>query len=156
MTDEPNTEEYQIIDRRKNGYREVEAKLDSHAEEIERRFDRWFKWGLVAFSIIAITSGIAIVGYGFVLRSQADFTRDIQQQRREATVAACQETNDRNKHTVDALKAGSSVDKANAPDDAARAEIERRVQVTIALINALAPVQDCTELADQRVKGDGP
>lgn len=154
MTDDPETEEHKIIDRRKNGYEEVERKLDLHAAEIEARFSRWFVVGLIAFSIIAVTSGVALIGYGLVLRSQADFTRDIQQQRREATFDTCKETNDRNKHTKQALLAGSGKDQLNAPDGAAKLEIRRRVQVTFALIDALAPVQNCDKLVAIRVKGD--
>jgi len=153
MNEDPNTEENRIIDRRRNGYEEVERKLDEHAEEIRMLFRKWFIIGLIAFSIIAVSSGVALIGYGLVLRSQADFTRDIQEQRREATLDACQETNERNEATKKALEVGSTEDQRNAPDDAARQEIRRRVAVTIALIDALVPHKDCQKLVTERVQG---
>lgn len=153
MNDDPNTEENRIIDRRRNGYEEVVRKLDEHAAHIEERFRRWFIVGLVAFSIIAVSSGVALIGYGLVLRSQADFTRDIQQQRREATLASCTETNDRNKDTKEALKAGSNQDQANSEDTISKEEIQRRTAVTLALIDALVPVRDCDKLVSRTVQG---
>lgn len=156
MTDEPTTEEHLIVDRRKNGYEEVERKLEDHAALIEARFRRWFIVGLIAFAVIGLSSFVALIGYGLVLRSQADFTRDIQQQRREATFETCQDQNDKNDHTKQALLAGSSKDQLDAPDGAARLEIRRRVAVTIALIDALVPKQDCAKLVKQRVPDKEP
>lgn len=162
MSEDPDTEEYQIIDRRKNGYAEVEEKLSesaeefrSHALEIEARFRKWLVVSLIGFSIIGLSSFVAVFGFGLILKSQNDFVKDIQQQRREATFNDCEETNKRNENTVAALKAGSDVDQNKALDEAARSEIRRRRDVTIALINALAPTEDCVKLTKIRVQGKG-
>lgn len=162
MSEDPDTEENKIIDRRKNGYAEVEEKLSEsaeifqrHALEIEARFRRWLVLSLIGFAIIGLSAFVALFGYGLVLKSQSDFTKDIQQQRREATLATCEDTNRRHDHTVEALTAGSDLDQEHAPDEAARVEIRRRRDVTIALIDALAPKQDCAKLTAIRVQGNG-
>jgi hypothetical protein len=57
---------------------------------------------------------------------------------------ACEKTNQRHDGAILALREGSNVDIANAPTEAAKSEVRRRRDVTIALIDAIAPKQPCT------------
>lgn len=142
------------------------AELDAHIAKTEERLSRWLKRGLVAFGIIGITCAVALCLFGMVLKEQkstADqletlvqqnrqIVLDIQQQRRDATLVDCEKTNARNAGTQKALKDGSDQDIANAPTEAAKDEIRRRRDVTIGLINAVSPVQDCQALVKEAVQ----
>lgn len=130
-----------LPDRRKHTYENLEKKLDKHLIFIENRFRRWLIGGLTAFSIIGITSAIALVGFGIIL-SELRETRELFVQ------SACETTNTNHEGAVTALRQGSDIDIANAPTEAAKNEIRRRRDVTIALIDAIAPVEDCDYLVD--------
>jgi hypothetical protein len=115
------TNEYDGPERRE-GYAELAERLDEHADEISARFSRWFRAGLVAFAVIALLTAISLVGFAYALR-------EIQQQRREI----CESQNRRHDNTI------SRVENSTFRS----AETKR---VTINLINALVPVQDCSEI----------
>jgi hypothetical protein len=115
------SEEYDGPERRE-GYAELAKRLDDHADEIAARFSRWFRAGLIAFAVIALTSAIALVGFGYALR-------EIQQQRREI----CISQNRRHDNTINRL---------NNTD---RFSPEGR-KVTTELVDALVPVQNCSEI----------
>lgn len=55
----------------------------------------------------------------------------------------CKQTNVRHDATLNALKVGSDKDIHDAPTEVAKDEVRRRRDVTIALINAVAPKQKC-------------
>lgn len=168
--DEEELRRMGLPDRRKNTYEELEKKLDGHITEIENRFQRWFVRGLIAFSIIGVATTVALVGFGIVLNEQKEtsdqlqalvhqnqqFALDIQQQRRDTVFNSCTSTNERNKATQAALKKGSDEDIKNAPTEAAKQEIARRRDVTIAIINAVLPVQDCESLVKEAVPSATP
>lgn len=61
----------------------------------------------------------------------------------------CRQQNERHDGSIDALRKGSNEDIRNAPNAAAKKEVRRRRDVTISLLDALAPHQDC----DALVKG---
>lgn len=139
MSDEERREPLDIPDRRKNTYEELQKCLDDHIDHIETQFQKWFVRGLVAFSIIALTSAVALAGFGINLRS-------IQNTRKEFVRTTCQNTNDRHDDTYRRLIALSQVDQNNAKTEAAKKEIRRRRDVTLGLIDALSPKQDCAYL----------
>lgn len=143
----------ELPDRRRHGYKDLEKKLEDHAARIEARFRRWLIVSLLAFSVIGLTSVVAIVGYGFVLKSQSAFSNRIQEQRSTAVHDACEQTNARNAKTSAALIKGSSQDLMTAKSEAARAEIRRRRDVTLALIDTLVPVENCEQKARDVVEG---
>ena len=100
-------------------------------------------WAVII--VIGLTSTLALVGYGFALR-------EIQQQRLEV----CQAQNARHDNTIAALKTASDKDiekaKKGLPTSQGKVaveEIENRVKVTIGLIDALQPKQDCDEVVEQ-------
>lgn len=158
--------ELALPDRRKNTYEQLEERLDTHIGEIEKQFSRWFVRGLIAFAIIGIACAVSLVGFGIVLNEVSD-TADqvqaqtaankataaqIQQQRQDSIKTECERTNKRHDGAESALVQGSNQDQANAKDAAARKEIRRRRDVTLALLDALAPHQDCEALVAEAVK----
>ncbi|MGG6496168.1 UNVERIFIED_CONTAM: hypothetical protein NY603_24950, partial [Bacteroidetes bacterium 56_B9] len=90
--------------------------------------------GLSAFAIIGLTSFVAIVGYGLVLRSESKQNNEIQDQRREYVRQECQDVNTRHKNSSESLIEKAGEDIKNAPTKEAKTEIKRRRDVTLALI----------------------
>lgn len=135
-----------IPDRRKNTYVELERKLDAHIDKIEAKFDRWFRRGLVIVALIGLCCAIALVGVYVVLG-------EIKDTREEFTRTQCEAQNNHNKNTSKALTVAAQHDidnaKKNLPTSQGKVsakEIENRRDVTLALIDALSPVQNCDYL----------
>lgn len=162
MSEEQRRGELEIPDRRIHTY----AKLEGHVDEkltqieenvdehlnaritaVENRFSRWFKLGLVAFAFIALTTTAALVGYGVLLKELRDtrvtFVKD-----------TCESQNTRHDTTRNALIVASDRDIENAKKGNLTSqgrvsvqEIENRRDVTLGLIDLLAPKQNCDFLA---------
>src|ERR1044072_7080553 len=113
---------------RRKGYTEIKRTVDERMAYLERRFKHWLVLGLVAFGIIGLASTVALIGYGYVLR-QASKDR----------LEACENRNDRHDNALNALIVGSNQDIENAPTEAAKNESRRRRDVTIGIINGVAP-----------------
>jgi hypothetical protein len=128
-----------LPDRRENTYEALEERLDNHIEEIVSKFDKWLRRGLLAFSIIALACGAALIGFGINLSG-------IKDTRREFVRTTCQDTNRRHDQTYQQLIDLSQEDQNNAKTQAQKNEIKRRRDVTLGLIDALAPKQDCERL----------
>lgn len=152
---------------RRKGYPELGEQLEKHADRLENRLHSFFTRALIVIAIIGFFTAVSLVGFGLVLNEQQNtqdqlkklvvqnkkFANDIQQQRRDSIIDTCQAQNKRHDGSINALIKGSDEDQANAPNEAARKEIRRRRDVTIALLDALAPVEPCEEKADEAVKG---
>jgi hypothetical protein len=123
-----------LPDRRKHGYVELEEKLDTHAHRLEARFERWLKLGLIAFTIMAMTSVVSLVGFGIILKQQHN-----------EIIERCVNQNHRHDNAISALIQGSNEDQLNNKDTVAREEIQRRRDVTIALLDNLAPKTNCED-----------
>lgn len=148
-------------------YDDANAKLDAHIKENDARLRKFFVGALIAFSIIGLAVTAALIGFGIVLREQQNtadqlatlvkqnqqFAIDIQKQRKDSIIESCEAQNARHDGSVKALKAGSDIDIENAKTEAAKNEIARRRDVTIALLDALAPVENCEEKAAEAVQG---
>jgi len=135
------TDEEFLPDRRKHGYRELEVQVDSHFEKLATKMERFMSQATIAFAIIGITSAIAIFGFGFVLKEHRDITQRIQEQRRNAIRTACQAQNSRHDTTIAQL------------GNLGIRGVER--EVTVSLIDTLAPKENCEKLVDEQVKGNG-
>lgn len=92
-------------------------------------------WWIVI--LIGVTSTLGLVGYGFALA-------EIQSQRLEV----CVDGNTRHDNTSAQLVKLAAEDEAQRKTEAAKAEVRRRRDVTLGLIDALAPHRDCDELVD--------
>lgn len=148
-------------------YDDANAALNAHIEANDALLRKFFIGALIAFSIISLATAASLIGFGIVLHKQQktanqlavlvrqnkDFGLDIQKQRRDSIIESCEVQNDRHNDSIAALKEGSDIDQQNAPNEAARVEIRRRRDVTIALLDALAPVEDCRAKAKEAVQG---
>lgn len=156
---------------RNSGRREYDdpnKALNEHIEENDRRLRRFFIGALIAFSIVGLATTVSLIGFGIVLHQQQDTSNqlkeivaankhlvsDIQRQRRESITDECTAQNARHNGAVKALNEGAAHDIAHHKELGLRAgEIERRKAVTIALLDALQPVQDCQKLVRDSVQG---
>jgi hypothetical protein len=145
MTDESNhgRRSMELPDRRKNTYASLERRLDEHLEEIENRFKRWLIRGLAAFAVMGIACTIALVGFGIVLGQIKDTREDFVR-------SNCESQNEQHDNTSKALIAAAANDIKKAKNHEGTSqgpvsvqEIENRRDVTLALIDALRPKQDC-------------
>jgi hypothetical protein len=148
---------------RRKGYTDLEDRID-------RRFHKRFRGMLLAFSIIGITSAIALAGFGILLQDQKDtadrlailvkqneeFSIEIQTQRQAAVLRSCQETNDRNRDTSARLNAAAAKDIASRDTEAEKNEVRRRRDVTLGLIDALVPLRDCQQIVKEAVQEPPP
>lgn len=147
-TDDDRRRRMALPDRRRHTYDALEKKLDHHLEIIEDRFERWFKRGLAAFVIIALCSTAALIGFGINLNQ-------IKDNRERYTRTECENTNKRNHDTSAQLTEAAQADIDKRHTQAGKDEVTRRRDVTLALIDALAPVRNCdyeVDLAMGRVK----
>ena len=121
---------------RRRGYEELAEELDKHVSDIERRFQKWFKAGLIAFALIGITSAIALGGFALVLKEQNDFTRQ-----------QCHEQNARRSAVITAFNREQARLIRQNPDQAPA--IRRNTGANLRIINALVPKKDCGEVPNQ-------
>jgi hypothetical protein len=106
-------------------------------EELKKELHHFFKRIWLIVIVIGLTSVVGLAGFGYLLR----------QERNEA-LARCENQNTRHDNAIYALIAGSNEDQLNQKDSVADEEIRRRRDVTIGLIDALAPKTDCEDPAD--------
>lgn len=160
-------------DRRRHGYQELEKKLNQHVDEIEARFKKRYRGMLIAFSIIGLSSAIALVGFGIVLREQGrqqdrfakqqmlvtnlskanrELGIDIQHQRKDSIRISCQDTNRRNLRTKARLIQEAKKYQKEAPNEAAREEIRRSRNVSLDLIDLNTPRENCEKRVKKLVK----
>lgn len=86
----------------------------------------------IVLILIGLVCTIALAGFGFLLYQQ-----------KQDTIERCESTNTRHDNAASALIAGSNEDQLNAKTEEARAEIRRRRDVTMFLIDAISPKTDC-------------
>lgn len=148
-------------------YDDANAALGRHIEKNDKRLRRFFIGAIIAFAIIGLACTASLIGFGIVLNDQqhtADqlavlvkqnkqFADDIQKQRKDSIIESCTAQNARHDGAVKALTEGSDIDQENAKTEEAKAEIRRRRDVTIALLDALAPVENCQQKAREAVQG---
>ena len=140
--DNPELYTFGIITQK--GYKDLEDKLTGHANEVRDRFHRWFIITLAAFSIIALSSTAGLIGFGVLLTKQGDVTHDIQLQRKTTIRGTCEDQNQRNYVTIQRLNRASAFAIKQHPEH--RDDIRQRTEVSIGLIDALAPHRDCLEV----------
>lgn len=106
---------------RRGGYSELKGELHHFFRKI---------WLVVI--LIGVTSIAGLAGFGYLLNHEKD-----------DRIQQCENQNTRHDNAVYALIAGSNQDQMNAKTDAGKIEIRRRRDVTLGLLDALAPKTDC-------------
>lgn len=107
---------------RRSGYRELKGELQSFFRKI---------WVIIL--LIGVLCALALGAFGIVLEQQ-----------QKAALERCENQNIRHDNAIYALNFASNQDQLNAKTEAAREEIRRRRDVTIGLIDAIAPKTDCS------------
>lgn len=141
-----------LPDRRRHGYKELEDKLERHAEELEERFSKSIKGALIAFAVIGLMSAAGLIGFGFILRELANQANEIQAQRRETVFRSCQEQNQRHDATIAEFRKIESAAIEKAPQR--EALIHQSVAASLRLVETLAPKRSCYKLVALSVKPD--
>ena len=127
-----NERRLQIPDRRKNTYDALEVHVDQEIGKIRDQFHHWFVRGLIAFAVIGVAVTVALAGFGYLLKKESDTNRRL-----------CENQNIRHDNGTTVLMVGSNQDQENAPNEAARAEIRRRRDVSLGIIDMVAPKVNC-------------
>lgn len=135
--------------RKKAGRREYDdanLALDEHIKENDRRLRKFFIGAIIAFSIIGLACTVALLGFKITLN-------EIQDTRTDFVRSNCVSQNEQHDQSVDALTAAANhdIEQAKQNQDTSQgkvsvAEIENRKAVTIGLIDALRPKQNCDYL----------
>lgn len=100
--------------------------------ELKEELHYFFRRIWVVVIVIGLTSTAGLVGFGFLIKHVHD-----------EAIQRCENQNTRHDNAVYMLIAGSNVDQQNQKDSVADEEIRRRRDVTLGLIDALAPKTDC-------------
>lgn len=101
---------------------------DKLKEELRQFFHRIW----VVVILIGVVCTLGLSGFGYLLREQ-----------QQGALERCQNQNIRHDNAISALIEGSNQDQLSAKTEAARVEIRRRRDVTVGLIDAIAPKTDC-------------
>lgn len=102
--------------------------------ELRKELHHFFRKIWIVVILIGVTSVGGLAGFGYLLHKT-----------RETSLQRCENINARHDNAIYALIAGSNKDQQNAKTEAGKAEIRRRRDVTIGLIDALAPKSDCSD-----------
>lgn len=130
---------------------ELKVELQQHADRIEARLHRFFTMALVVLAVVGICSAVGLVGFGIVLKKQAQFSKDIQTQRFEVALDSCLDQNRRHDRVIE------SIDMAVAKTPKAQLKQAQKSAGPFKLIlEAAVPyTEDCVSLARSRVTAKG-
>lgn len=143
------------------GYKELKDSLTRQSEKTEKRLHRWLVMGLIAFTVFGLTSSVALVGFGVLLKKQntltnqqSSVTDEIQKQRYNSFKDLCEDQNKRHNNVI------GQIDEAVAavPPPPARQRRARESAKPFKLIlEAAVPyTKDCAGAARARVNGQVP
>lgn len=142
-----------LATRRQDDFEHLDEKIDDRFGVLTDRLAHFIKRAIVGFAIIGLTSALALAGYGYLLREQHKTTNEIQQQRKETILRSCTEQNGRHNATIKVLdKVLSDTVKSNPK---LKAQVKDSRAQNLLLINALVPVQNCSQLVKAATEGVG-
>ena len=100
--------------------------------ELKQELHRFFRrvWGVTI--VIGLACFVGLAGLSLLIKHE-----------HEDALRLCENQNIRHDNALSALYAGSNQDQLNTDDKISAAEIRRRRDVTIGLIDALAPKTNC-------------
>jgi hypothetical protein len=138
MPQQEDRRKLHIPDRRKHAYEDLVQRLDEHTDATNRRLHSFFAKALAIFTIIGITSALALFGFGLTLNNfrtiRKNFVRD-----------TCVAQNKRHDRTIAKFKAATNRAVKRTPKFARAIRAGERDNLSI--IDALAPKQDCVKLS---------
>lgn len=131
-----------LPDRRQHTYADLEKRLDDHVVAIEMRLHAFFMKSLFIFAVIGITSATALFGFTIALNK-------IKETRRDFVESSCIAQNKRHDITISKFKAASKRAIKRTPEFAEA--IRAGVKDNLAIIDAIAPKQNCQKLGEVAV-----
>lgn len=142
-------EERHILDRRETGWhKELTEELTAHANRIESRIRRFYSRALGAFAVMGISCAVALVGFGVVLDAQKTTTHNIQQQRYDAFLQTCLDTNVRHDNVIARIDQAAKLIPKKQRDPHGLALFKH-------ILEAAVPyTSDCRKFAHARVRGE--
>lgn len=146
----PDEERRQNPDRREPGwYEDMRKELTEHAERIEHRLRRFYSRALGAFAVMGIACAIALAGFGVVLDAQGDTTAAIQDQRYDALLENCLDTNVRHDRVIKRIdQATSKLPRKQ------RQRSRKQTEAFKSILEAAVPyTTDCRKFASSRLRG---
>lgn len=145
---EVHEEERGIPDRRGIGWHEeLKEELTDHADRIEKRLRMFYSRALGAFAVMGIACAVALAGFAVVLDAQKTTTTEIQQQRYDALLQNCLDTNVRHDNAFARIHKAVKLAPKKQRDP-------RAIASFIAIIEAAVPyTSDCRVFAHKRLKG---
>lgn len=134
--------EDEIPDRRKHGFKALEIMIqkiiEEYEDEINHRFARTVRGIIIAFIIVGAASVTGLVLFSITLSdikdNRAAFVRD--------SCTAQNARHDNTVHKLNDLVRQIEAKNPNIPKD----QVQQSIDANLALINALAPHQDCEQL----------
>lgn len=147
---EGDPERRTVPDRREAGWHEeLKKELTEHADRIETRMRRFYSRALGAFAVMGIACAVALAGFGVVLDAQKATTAAIQDQRYDAILQNCLDTNVRHDNAI------KNIDKA--VERAPKSQRDPKGLAAFkAIIEATVPyTSDCRDFARSRLRGGG-
>lgn len=108
-------------------------------QDLEKRFHKWFLTGMVAFVLLGLTTVAAGFGFSYLLGQ-------IQKNRERFIHDNCSAQNTRNTVTVTKLTELTNEAANEARSQGEKRRINQSLEGSLAIINALVPVQDCDML----------
>jgi len=139
----PDPDRRTLPDRRKAEYDALDAKIDKRFDILTDRISRWIKKCIVGGAVLGLGCALGLLGLGLVVKL-------VQDQRLSVLVTSCQNTNERNKKTNEAIDNAilllPEASRAKARTDSAPFRL---------IINATVPfTDDCDAYAHRRLKGE--
>lgn len=117
--------------------------------ELQEQIHKWIVRGLIGFGIIGLACAISLVGFGILLTKQGNTTNNIQNQRYNAFLDSCEDTNTRHDNVVAKIDAAV----AKTPKDQ---QDPKGVEAFKLILEAAVPfTEDCAGYAQSRVEGEG-
>lgn len=134
---------------------ELKKRLDADTrqrlEAIQAGYEKWTRrtiWILRALVVATLALGVVSI---LLIGANSKRVDEIQQSRVEITRQTCEAQNDRNRKTIAAYDVRIAAAKASG--ELSREQLARLSEsraFTVALVDALAPVQDCDDLIRER------
>lgn len=118
--------------------------------ELQDRIHRIVVVSLVIFGIMGLANAVALVGFRIILGNQSKVANDIQQQRYDSVLEACEDQNDRHDDVIKQID--DAVAGTPPPPVRQRRAKEGAKPFKLILEAAVPYTEDCHELADRRVK----
>lgn len=117
--------------------------------ELQEQIHTWIVRGLIGFAVIGLACAVSLVGFGILLTKQGNTTNSIQEQRYNAFLDSCLDTNDRHDKVIAKIDAAV----ANTPKDQ---QDPKGVTAFKLILEAAVPfTEDCAGYAKSRVEGEG-